>query len=199
MGDEELAECCSTVHLFDAQQVLSRWWPTLLRCLIIGESPGEPGASYFYDPIPQFGRDPVAVRRNLLPALASLRVMTAPTLPAFRDAGLAFDHAIRCQIPLEEVRRVHRLALAFRSPRAANAKHIAQLLAIVPKVSVTGHIARNALADACSDVPKIGSCVSPSYEIGNKFLISRYLTRVAQADVARIVRQSQPFLGAANA
>lgn len=46
-----------------------KWWPIEVKCLFVGESPGKPGAMYFYDPIPVLGRDPVDVRRNLLKSL----------------------------------------------------------------------------------------------------------------------------------
>src|SRR5262245_51252006 len=94
--------CCDSTHPFDLAHVREHRWPDTWRCLIIGESPAAPGAAYFYDPIQE--PDPVLVRRLLLRALTRAKFIAAPTLEALKEAGFAFDHAIRCQLPMEEIK-----------------------------------------------------------------------------------------------
>src|SRR6266540_3193832 len=99
-------KCCpEPKHAWDQYEVQKVWFPSELRCLIIGENPGDIGAPYFYKNLCCCDHDPVEVRRNLLYGLYSLGLIRVPFLAAFRDAGFLFDHAIRCHLPSSTVRR----------------------------------------------------------------------------------------------
>ena len=188
--------CCADPHPFDVAQVRDRWWPATLRCLIIGESPGSPGAAYFYDPVPTDRRDPVEVRRNLLTGLAELRLTEAPTLQAFRAAGFVFDHAIRCQLPSDDIAVERRLARLFRSPRAHQAEHLRALVDAAPRVWLMGAIARDAVAHLYAIPPRAfqGALHPPSVPAGyGSFFVSRYLNRYA--DVRAILVDFECFVG----
>ncbi len=54
--------CCGKLHAWDIYDVPNRWKPQRVRCLIVGENPGEQGSMYFYD-VPA-NHDPVRVRTN---------------------------------------------------------------------------------------------------------------------------------------
>jgi len=112
---------------FETADVQNKWFPAKLRCLIIGESPGAPNSPYFYDPIPA-GRDPVLVRRLLLKALEEARILPTPTLEAFKDRGFLFDHAIRAQLPMTDVKRERKAAEKFQSKLAMSATHLNPLI-----------------------------------------------------------------------
>lgn len=71
------------------------------------------------------------------------------TLEAFRDAGLAFDHAIRCPVPLDIIEQERPRAQRYRSRLVENrGSHLRDLLASWPKVWIMGHIARQAVTFA---------------------------------------------------
>src|SRR5262249_50454704 len=110
--------CCRGFHPFDSRRVRQRWWPEKVHCLLVGESPGPPGADYFYDPVPDHARDPIVVRRLLLPGLVATGLLDSPTIEAFREAGFAFDHAIRCQLPTATIKQEHKLARRYASSKA---------------------------------------------------------------------------------
>ena len=74
------------------------WLPRVVRYLLIGENPGDSDSEYFYQRPRSYDADKVAVRRALLHGLHQQRLITEPTLEAFRDAGFLFDHAIRCHM-----------------------------------------------------------------------------------------------------
>jgi hypothetical protein len=43
--------CCDAPsHPWDRWQVEQRWMPKALRCLIVGENPGDVSSEYFYEP-----------------------------------------------------------------------------------------------------------------------------------------------------
>jgi hypothetical protein len=188
--------CCGREHLFDLRAVAERWWPADLKCLIIGESPGEPGAQYFYDGIPAHG-DRVRVRRRLLKGLFDVGVITSPTLGAFRDCGFLFDHAIRCQIPLSEVHLEWKKAQRYESARAANPTHLRDLLSRAPSVWIMGYLARNAVAEFDSEFPRVRERLSPPRPIlgvPRRYFLSRYLTRIGEREVRAIVIAFKHFL-----
>ena len=89
--------CCNKPHAWDIYDVAIRWRPDNLRCLVVGENPGDESSVDFYQRID--GRDPVRVRTNLLHGLTTAALISSPTLDAFRAAGFLFDHAIRCHMP----------------------------------------------------------------------------------------------------
>jgi len=61
--------------------------PKPVRCLIVGENPGDVTSEYFYEPPTDPRRDRVRVRRELLNGLHRVGLITEPTLEAFRDTG----------------------------------------------------------------------------------------------------------------
>lgn len=83
--------CCSAVkHPWDEHEVERRWLPRALRCLIIGENPGDTTSEYFYQPPASYASDAVVVRRALLRGLHHHGLIPEPTLEGFRDAGFLF-------------------------------------------------------------------------------------------------------------
>jgi len=59
---------------------------------MIGESPGENLARYFYNA----SRKRVAIRTLMLRELRRHDLLDELTLAAFQKAGFLFDHAVRC-------------------------------------------------------------------------------------------------------
>jgi hypothetical protein len=193
--------CCNAVHPFDKAQAGALWWPPSVRCLIVGESPGTPGAPYFYDPLPEDAdpeKDPVEVRRYLLGGLFGVRLIARRDLGAFRDAGLAFDHAIRCQLSSDIIKKEWRQALDFRSKRAHGATHLVPLINQVPRVWIMGRLAR----DAVRHVGRLANMIErkpldPPYVIKiddePRFFVSRYLNRYAANHVEEILVKFREF------
>jgi hypothetical protein len=178
--------CCG-VHPFDAQQVERSWWPEERRCLIVGESPGAPGAAYFYDPIPP-RRDPITVRRHLLAGLTEAGVIAAPSLEAFRGAGLAFDHAIRCPVPLDVIEQERLPARAYRSRLVEERGiHIRDLIARWPKVWIMGHLARQAVTFADPSLRRTERGVIPPYVELPRYFVSAYFRRFDSAGAVNAV------------
>jgi hypothetical protein len=172
-------------------RVAQHWWPERLTCLIVGESPGRPGADYFYDRIPSERPDPVVVRGNLLLGLSEVGLLAAPTLEAFRDAGFAFDHAIRCQLPMSVISVERELAAMYESPKAAAADHLKPLIDVAPNVWAMGNLARNAVVIPYPDVPRHrGSITKEPFPGGlpgmPKVFVSRYLSHIDFDEVLRI-------------
>src|SRR2546423_13665388 len=108
-----LACCGAQEHPWETFSVATKWSPETLRCLIIGESPGEVAAKYFYNEDRK-----VAVRTIMLRELHRHGVLSEPSLPAFRKAGFLFDHAIRCLLPRTSfsTRRVLRTVTSLSGP-----------------------------------------------------------------------------------
>lgn len=79
--------CCDKPNAWDIYEVATRWNPDRLRCLIVGENPGDETSIYFYEPVDS--RDPVRVRSNLLHGLNAAGLIGALTLGAFRAAGFS--------------------------------------------------------------------------------------------------------------
>jgi hypothetical protein len=168
--------CCKTVHAADRLKVEENWWPKVPRCLIIGESPGNPGSLHFYDPIPSGRLDPVRIRHNLLDQLVVEGLLQSATLEDFRDKGYFFDHAVRCQIPMKIVITDRRRARSYRSQLVATQTHLAKLIKAFDRVWVMGHMARNALANL--GLIAINPCsLIPAYTEGRRFFISPYVRR----------------------
>jgi hypothetical protein len=98
--------------------------PDPLGCLVIGESPGEDAAKYFYNP----RRRKVAVRAIMLRELHRHNLISEQSLVAFRAAGFLFDHAIRCLLPPRVVKHEAALADRYLSPSAGAARHLIPFL-----------------------------------------------------------------------
>jgi len=193
-----LACCVAGSHHWDRYEVARVWAPQHLCCFIIGENPGAADSEYFYAKPESYAEDPVDVRRRLLRGLRDERLIAEPTLEAFREAGFLFDHGIRCSLPRRVVRAEHRAAMRYASTRVGRAPHLVPFLSQAPTVWVMGHIASNAVANACEAAgcdpfPKKRRQISkPPYpgELGpgSKFFLSRYLTRCYDAEVSNICR-----------
>ena len=83
-----MVACCNAPsHPWNRWDVECRWIAKNLRCLIVGENPGDVTSEYFYEPAPNPNRDRVSVRRELLDGLRGVGLIAEPTLEAFRDAG----------------------------------------------------------------------------------------------------------------
>ncbi len=191
--------CCRSEHPFDSRRVQDIWWPQPLRCLVIGENPGDSDSPYFYDPRPTDRIDPVEVRRYLLDALATQGLITAPTLEAFRADGFAFDHAIRCTLPSDVVKQERQLAGKCASKRAHRATHLRDLISAAPKVWIMGRLALDAVRHVCGLTSVVQSCrVRPHYELRvdcqRKFFVSRYLNRWAEKERDSISSSFKAFL-----
>jgi hypothetical protein len=104
------------------------------RCIVIGESPGAPGSLHFYDPIPAKGRDPVAVRRRLLREMVNAGILAQPTLEDFKANGLFFDHAVRCQIPMDIIKRDRPSAARYSSNLVQSEQHLGSLISQYERV-----------------------------------------------------------------
>lgn len=190
-GHHRARACCGGPHAFDSRRVRDSWWPRELRCLVIGESPGPPGALYFYDPMPDDTPDPIVVRRHLMAGLASVALIESPTLEAFRSAGFAFDHGVRCHLPTEVVHSERRLARRYSSPRAHSATHLVGPVAQAAKVWILGHTARDAVTQVC-DLPERKKGITPPYVMAGapKCFVSEYFRRFDSASAVRGIIES---------
>jgi len=91
--------CCNQIHPFDQFDVAEKWIPQKVKCLIMGENPGDTSSSYFYEISNDYMNDKIRVRRSLLSGLLSQKLIIEQNLEAFKRAGFLFDHAIRCHLP----------------------------------------------------------------------------------------------------
>jgi hypothetical protein len=170
--------------------VQGRWFPRRLRCLIVGESPGAPASPYFYDPIPPTGHDPVIVRRLLLRALTQAKILPSPNLDAFKDNGFLFDHAIRAQLPMAEVKKERKNAERFDSKLAKSATHLMPLVGMAECVWAMGWIARDAVVHVVPSVSMKRRSLTPPYRLNEKVFVSRYFTRyTAQEKANEVVKR----------
>lgn len=175
--------CCNHPHPYDHFDVQGRWRPSQLRCLIIGENPGSPESVYFYDPPESYERDPVKVRRGLISNLFELRLLHAPTLEGFREAGFLFDHAIRCPLPKETIDKERGTARrSLNAARVQEPEHLRQAVDRAHIVWVMGHLACNAVANLTDEFPRITRQITHSPYPGedkpnSRFFVSAYLTR----------------------
>lgn len=179
--------CCNgKEHPWDTFSVATEWLPPALRCLVIGESPGENPAKYFYNQ-----NRKVALRTIMLRELHRHGMIEEPSLPAFRRAGFLFDHAIRCLLPKAVIQHEAMLANRYESSRACAATHLSAFLSQASAVWVMGRIARNAVVMLCSDFPRDTSEISkPPYPQRfpntSRFFVSRYLLHASNLDVDQI-------------
>ena len=169
--------------------------PPALRCFVIGESPGENPAKYFYNT----RRKRVAIRTIMLRELNRHGLVDELTLAAFQNAGFLLDHAIRCLLPKDTIRREHRLADRYASPLAQAEKHLSGCLDRAPAVWVMGRIARNAVAARCAEFPRDTSEISrPPYPRrlpdAPRFFVSRYLLHASGIEVQTIFARLHAFL-----
>ncbi len=180
--------CCGKRHAWDIYEVATRWTPDTLRCLIVGENPGDERSIYFYQPAD--GRDPVRIRSNLLHALTVATLISAPTLEAFRAAGFLFDHAIRCRMPFEQIQIYRRSADRPKPALPGNAEHLRPLVAEARSVWVMGRIARKAVGSVAEDFPigreQISKPPYPCRLNSTKYFVSRYLSRISRDRAATI-------------
>ena len=176
-----LACCGADSHPWDRYQVETVWLPRKLSCLIVGENPGGNESEYFYAVPESYTRDRVVVRRCLLRGLHDQKLIPEATLEGFRDAGLLFDHAIRCPLPSTVVKEEHRAARRYASTRLENPTHLCPWLSQATAVWVMGHLASNAVANATAEFPKQRRRISMHPYPGeisprSKFFLSEYFT-----------------------
>jgi len=177
-----LACCDAEIHEWDRWEVERQWLPSILRCFIVGENPGDRTSEYFYNPPASYALDRVVVRRALLDGLYRRGLIVEPTLEGFREAGFLFDHAIRCQLSSEAVKSERQKATRYASPCVGNADHLRPWLAKAHVVWVMGHLASNAVAKICpTEFPeqkrKISRRPFPCEVARNsKFFLSEYLS-----------------------
>jgi hypothetical protein len=173
--------CCGAErHEWDRLEVERHWVPTSLRCLIVGENPGDTTSEHFYQRPACGAADGVAVRRGLLRGLYERGLVAAATLDGFREAGFLFDHAIRCQLPAKVVASEREKAKRYAC-RIASGAHLRQCLGRAQVVWVMGHLASNAVANATAEFPREMRKISqPPYpgEItpSSKFFVSEYVS-----------------------
>lgn len=195
-----MLSCCDAqVHPWETFSVATEWSPDSLGCLIIGESPGEDMAKYFYNE-----RRQVAVRTIMLRELHHHRLVTEASLPAFRKAGFLFDHAIRCLLPAHTIQHEADLSTRYESPRAAAATHLGPLLRQDSPVWVMGRIARNAVAALRCEFPRDTSEISKApyprwLPEAPRFFVSRYLLHASRVEVAEIFSRLHAFLDQSSA
>jgi len=187
--------CCGAQeHPWETFSVATKWSPETLRCLILGESPGEVAAKYFYNEDRK-----VAVRTIMLRELHRHGVLSEPSLPAFRNAGFLFDHAIRCLLPAGIIQQEANLANRYESLRAAAAAHLWSFLRQESPVWVMGRVARNAVAALCCEFPRDLSEISkPPYPRrlpdAPRFFVSRYLLHASRLETTKIFSRLHPLL-----
>jgi hypothetical protein len=191
--------CCGAVrHQWEEHEVERRWLPRVLRCLIVGENPGDTDSEYFYEPPESYESDEVAVRRALLRGLHRCNLIPQATLEGFQDAGFLFDHAIRCQLPSSVIKRERQKAMRYASRLVENPAHLRDRLAEARTVWVMGHFASNAVANASPDFPKHRRQLSrPPYpgrlRACSKFFLSEYLSWRTEADAPRFCEAFEWF------
>jgi hypothetical protein len=139
------------------------------------------------------------VRRYLLSGLWSAGLLSAPTLEALRSAGFLFDHAIRCQLPRDVIKRERAAAARWKSERAHRASHLVALVNAAAKVWVMGRIALDAVRHVCGLSALIATCrVHPPYIVSNTgeppFFVSRYMNRWAEQTRPEIIDEFKRFL-----
>lgn len=179
--------CCEAPkHGWDRFEVERDWIPPTLRCLIVGENPGDLTSEYFYERPASYESDEVEVRKGLLRGLREHRLIGEGTLEGFRDAGFLFDHAIRCQLASGVVRSEREKAKRYAAQRVENPTQLRLWLARAPVVWVMGHLATNAVANATADFPKQKRQISMlpypgELAPGSRFFLSEYLTWRTQA------------------
>jgi len=118
--------------------------------------PGSSGSRLFLRPNTERYSRSRGCEGNLLAGLSEAGLLAAPTLEAFREAGFAFDHAIRCQLPMRVISVERDLATVYESAKAEVADHLKPLIdaAPTPKVLAMAYLARNAVVMPYANVPR---------------------------------------------
>jgi len=153
-GRRMMACCGAKEHQWEEHEVECVWLPRAVRCFIVRENPGHKTSQYFYEPPETYSSDPVVVRRALLRSLQQHGLISEATLEAFRDAGLLFDHAIRCQLDSDTVSIERQKAMRYRCRRVEDPAHLGSWLGTARVVWVTGHLASNAMTTLTPDFPR---------------------------------------------
>ena len=184
-------DCCGKSHPWDVHDVPNRWKPQRVRCLIVGENPGDTDSMYFYDESPN--HDLVRVRTNLLSGLTAAGLIIEPSLKAFRAAGFLFDHGIRCHMPFKLIKRIARTADRIEPPLPVMPAYLRPLIGEASAIWVMGHIARKAVGVVAKDFPPVRDKISqPPYPCrlrGTKYFVSRYLSRISRDRATMIARE----------
>lgn len=193
-----LACCGAEKHGWDRLEVERRWLPPTLRCLVVGENPGDTTSEYFYERPASYAQDGVAVRRALLGGLHRQGLIVEATLECFQKAGFLFDHAIRCSLSSKVVGSERQKATRYTSRRVENADHLRPWLARSRVVWVMGHLASNAVANALAEFPKQRRKISmPPYpgEIArdSRFFVSEYLSWRTEAKALEFAEAFKRF------
>ena len=173
--------CGCRRHSYEQFEVERKWRPHRLRCLIVGENPSDEGQPYFYEEPINYDNDSVVVRRSLLQNLYEREILDSVTLTGFREAGFLFDHAIRCRMSKDEVKKERERAQRYKSERVQNPTHLLPTVREAPIVWVMGHLASNAMANLDADFPKEKRRISrdpfPCPVVpGSRYFLSEYLT-----------------------
>jgi hypothetical protein len=191
--------CCGAVqHQWEEHEVERRWLPPVLRCLIVGENPGDTNSEYFYEAPASYARDDVAVRRALLRGLHQRGLIPEATLEGFQDAGFLFDHAIRCQLASSVIKSERQRAMRYACRLVEDPVHLRNRLAEARTVWVMGHFASNAVANASPDFPKQRRHLSRAPYPGrlrtcSKFFLSEYLSWRTEADAPTFFEAFESF------
>lgn len=137
-----MVKCCGAErHQWEICNVEMDWLPGVLKCLVIGENPGDATSEYFYNARSRYETDQVVVRHALLHGLKAHGLINEATLDGFKAAGFLFDHAIRCQLPADVVARERQRAMRYASMRVAQADHLRSRIGAAQAVWVMGHLA----------------------------------------------------------
>src|SRR4051812_28971492 len=200
--------CCGAEHPWDRYHVQQKWWPKVLRYLIVGENPGNLGSEYFYAVPADYSADRVVVRKQMLRGLYSQGLIPEPTLPGFREGGFLFDHAIRCPLPPEVVNIERQNATRYASHRVEHPLHLQRSLSDANAVWVMGHLASNAVANATNDFPRERRRISKPPFPGaarpnSRFFVSEYFTwrnaprcaKICEAFSRFVERRAQQIVG----
>lgn len=176
-----LACCGNSEHQWEKHRVGQRWFPQPLKCLIIGENPGDVKSQYFYDEPSSYNSDDVVVRRSLLQGLYECGIIQQATLQSFRDAGFLFDHAIRCQLAPSAVNLERRRAMTYKSSRVDGSFHLESSVKQATVIWVMGHLASNAVANVTLEFPKSKRRISKNpfpcgISTSTRFFVSEYIT-----------------------
>jgi len=194
------------MHPWDRLGVEHVWQPRRLRCLVVGENPGDVKSAYFYEVPGSYATDPIVVRRCLLRGLQSQKLLATATLQGFRDAGFLFDHAIRCPLPAEDVEKERNKARRYTVTRVQCPAHLRASLSQAPIVWVMGHLANNAVVNLVAkefpnlikEFPKEKRKISwhpfpDEAAPGSRFFVSEYFTWRNEKDSARICEAFSQF------
>jgi hypothetical protein len=194
-----MLKCCGTdTHPWDRFEVEKCWLPSTLRCLVVGENPGDANSEYFYKRPANYDNDKVAVRRALLQGLHEHGLIRSATLEAFQEAGFLFDHAIRCQLPSKVISVERSKAMRYASDLVKEPNHLGLRVAEAGLVWVMGHVASNAVANVSGEFPKEKRKLSKDPFPGaissdSRFFVSQYLTWRTERQASTITEAFKEF------